>query len=293
MSVERENAVINNQIILRNNFRFASTGDFFDPSAISKVEILDSDGVTVIETVTGAGIIKDATGKYHVVAAAITSAKTIYDKWYFTPASGAAEITKTNSCVIWESVAGAGGLTTLANLREYLKKEATDTTDDTLLTKIISRVSEKIEKKCNRTFLAANHTEYFAGNGINKQYIKNWPINSVTSIHVDDDRAWGSDSAVAAEDIIISSQNPGMIILADGEIFTKTVDGIENVRIIYNGGYSTIPTDLEQACIELCCIEYIKSGGIINTTIKDKIDPESIEEKAWELINNNYRAVAF
>ncbi|MBI5050531.1 MAG: hypothetical protein HZC11_06630 [Nitrospirae bacterium] len=94
MSVERENAVINNQIILRNNFRFSQTSDLFDPYAVSKVEILDSDGSGVLQTFTGIEIIKDSTGKYHVVAAAITIAKTIYDKWYFTPAPGAVEITK-------------------------------------------------------------------------------------------------------------------------------------------------------------------------------------------------------
>ncbi len=109
--VERENAVINNQIILRNNFRFAQTSDLFDPSAISKVEILDSDGSTVLQTITGANIIKDSTGKYHVVAAAITTAKTIYDKWYFTPATGATEITRTNTCIVWETAAAAGEVT--------------------------------------------------------------------------------------------------------------------------------------------------------------------------------------
>jgi hypothetical protein len=108
MAVERENAVINNQITLRNNFRFTSTNDLFDPYAISKVEILDSDGSTVLQTLTGASIVKDFTGKYHVVAAAIATAKTIYDKWYFTPASGATEITRTNICIVWETAAAAG-----------------------------------------------------------------------------------------------------------------------------------------------------------------------------------------
>lgn len=103
MAVERENAVINEQIILRQNFRFARTGDLFDPDDISKVEILDSDGTTVLETITGAEIVKDATGKYHVVASAISTPKTIYDKWYFTPAPGASEITDTETCVVWKA----------------------------------------------------------------------------------------------------------------------------------------------------------------------------------------------
>jgi len=182
-------------------------------------------------------------------------------------------------------------LTTLANLREYLKKDTADTTDDTLLQNIITRVSAEIEKRCNRSFHAATFTEYQKGNGTNRTYLKNWPINSVTSIHIDDDREWTADMAVDAADIIISNQNPGMIILDSGETFRKTVDQIENVRIIYNAGYSTIPTDLEQACIEICCVRYIKSGGMINSVIKDTIDPDDVEKKAWELIENYYRAI--
>jgi len=108
MSVERESAVINNTIILRSKFQYSSTSDYFDPYAISKVEILDSDGTTVIETFTGASIVKDSTGKYHVVATAIASAKTIYDKWYFTPNSTASEITKTNTCIVWQTTVSGG-----------------------------------------------------------------------------------------------------------------------------------------------------------------------------------------
>jgi len=101
MSVERSSATVNDTITLRTNFKYSSTGDYFNPSAISKVEILDSDGTTVLETLTGASIVNDATGQYHIIASAISSAKTIYDKWYFTPASGSTEVTKTNTCVVW------------------------------------------------------------------------------------------------------------------------------------------------------------------------------------------------
>jgi len=113
MSVERENAVVNNTIILRNKFQFAQTADYFDPSAIAKVEILDSNGTTILETITGANIVKDSTGQYHVVATAIATAKTIYDKWYFTPATGAVAITKTNTCVIWSMATGGGATITV------------------------------------------------------------------------------------------------------------------------------------------------------------------------------------
>lgn len=293
MSVERENAVINNQIILRTNFRFSQTGDYFDPYAISKVEILDSDGETVLETITSNDIIKDATGKYHVIASAISTAKTIYDKWYFTPAAGATAITKTNTCVVWKTAAGEGGLTTLNALREYLKKDINDTADDTLLQKTITRVSAEIEKRCNRIFLAANYTEYYAGNGGNKLCLKHWPVNSIASLYIDDDRQWESDDLIDSDDIIISDELPGLIILDNGELFSKTINNIENIKITYNAGYATIPSDLEQRCIEICVARYMKSGGLATMITKQQINPNDLEKEAWDYIESNYRAISF
>jgi uncharacterized phiE125 gp8 family phage protein len=287
MSVERESAVINNQIILRNNFRFAQTGDYFDPYAISKVEVLDSDGATVIETITGASIINDSTGKYHIVASAITSAKTIYDKWYFTPSAGATEITKTNTCIVWETAAGAGGLTTLNNLKLFLGINTANTDDDTLLTNLISMVSADIENECQRTFLATNHTEYYKGDGTSQLLVKQYPVNSVTSIYDDTDRVWGSDTQIDATEISISDRIGGLIILED-DIFSES-DDVENIKITYNAGYSTIPSDLEQACIKLCAADYLESKGLMKGVDEGERNPDKLRKQADKIIQGYKR----
>jgi hypothetical protein len=184
-------------------------------------------------------------------------------------------------------------LTTLANLRAYLKKAAGDTKDDTLLEDIITRVSQEIEKRCGRTFTVTTHTEYFTGSGNNRAYLKHWPITSITSIHVDEDRQWGSDSQIDADDIAISGNSPGMVILNSGETFSKSSLDIENVRVIYSAGYSTIPADLEQKCIEISAARYLKSGGMINSLAKGAMNPEDVENEAWKHIEINYRPVSF
>lgn len=288
MAVERESAAINNQIILRNNFRYGQTNELFDPYAISKVEILDSDGVTVIETITGASIVKDSTGKYHVIAAAIEAAKTIYDKWTFTPVSGAAAITKTNTCVVW-TVSGVSGndLTSLANLRAFLKKQTADTSDDTLLQSIITRVSAEVAKRCNRNFIAEVVTEYHKGDGSPELLIRRPPVNSVTSIHIDSDRVWGSDTAIDSGDIIISAEIHGMIIL-DGDVFEKGID-IENVRVIYNGGYTAIPADLERNVLRLCAWDYLEASRWNNTIVKGEKNIDDLRDAVWKEIINNYK----
>lgn len=155
MSVEREAAVVNNQIILRNSFRYSQTSDLFDPSEVRQVVILDSDQTTVIETIASGSITQDSTGKYHVTAAAISSAKTIYDKWYFTPASGAAEITKTNTCIVWATnPSGLTGYCSKTNIEAYFMNKSfgasdyvTETEVETFIGQIAAMMDAKISSR--------------------------------------------------------------------------------------------------------------------------------------------------
>lgn len=272
MSVERENAVINNTIILRTNFRYSQTGDFFNPSAISKVEILDSNGVTVLQTITGVGIIHDATGKYHVVASAVSSAKTIYDKWYFTPSTGADEITDTSTCQVWATSAGSSGyLTTLDNLK--LALDLTNDADDTLLEEIILRESKFMESYCGRVFKQDNYTEYHDGEGESSLFTEQYPIISVTSIHDDTLRVFGAGTEIASSYIIVR-EDIGLVRL-DGTTFQS---GMDNVKVVYSAGYATIPEDLESACIKLSMADYIEQKGGINA-----IEGETVVYKPFNL----------
>jgi uncharacterized phiE125 gp8 family phage protein len=188
--------------------------------------------------------------------------------------------------------AGLSGseLTSLASLREYLKIQTTDIVDDTLLQSLITRISAQVEKNCNRSFMAAVRTEYYKGNDQSFIYVRNPPVNSVSSIHIDEAREWGSDTLVAAADIQISSENPGKIILYGQEFYAPSYE-IENVRIIYNGGYAVVPADLQQAVNKLCAAEYIEAGGIVNNPKKTK-DPSELRDEAWKYIDANYRLIS-
>jgi hypothetical protein len=150
-------------------------------------------------------------------------------------------------------------LTTLAHVKEFLGIPTATTTDDTFLQNVITRISDDIEKECGRTFHASDLTEYYNGDGTDTLVLKNFPINSIASIHDDTDRVYGSDSLISASDYIFYSDE-GMIQL-DGLTFMK---GLRNVKVVYNAGYSTIPTDLEKACIQRVCADYLEAKGGIN-----------------------------
>ena len=121
---------------------------------------------------------------------------------------------------------------------------------DILLT-IIKGVSKRFESPdaCNRTFenyTVNQTTEYFDGDK-EKSFIivKNPPITSVTSLHDDLDRVYGSAALIDADDYV--AYDSGRVELDGGSFST----GLKNIKIIYKGGYTeaTIPDDLKLACM--------------------------------------------
>jgi hypothetical protein len=176
-----------------------------------------------------------------------------------------------------------GNLTTLANLKSVLRQDVT--TDDTLLKAIITRISQAIAKLCNRTFYARDIVEYHDGDGTDRIISKQYPVNSISSIYDDVDRAYTSDTLIDSTDYVFYSDN-GRICL-DGLVFDV---GLKNVKLSYNAGYSYVPQELEQACIKMCIAEYLESVGAINAIeAQDFVyKPKKLRDDA-QLILDKYR----
>lgn len=169
-------------------------------------------------------------------------------------------------------------LTTLENLKEYLRIETTD--DDTLLQKIITRTSDWIQKYCARNFIAQDYTEQYNGDGTNTLLVKQYPVNSIASAYDDTSREFGADTAITVSELVIDD---GGIIIFDTNRFSA---GYKNVKITYNAGYATIPQDLEEACLKLCASNYLLGQGAINVVegvIVDK--PKRLKTEAMETID--------
>lgn len=177
-------------------------------------------------------------------------------------------------------------LTTTANVKEFLGIGTAVTDDDTFIQNLITRVSDDIEKECGRTFADATYTEYRSGDSTGLLLLDQYPINSITSIHDDIDRDYGADCLIDADDYSYYSDSG--IVELDGLTFCR---GVNNVKIVYNAGYTTIPTDLEQACIKRVAVEYItgKAGvNAFNAENSDKI--KNLKESAQDTIAR-YRRV--
>ena len=98
----RADAVTDRNVILYQEFRQAADNVLFDPFSVDKVEILDTDGTTVLETNNDPT--KQSVGIYYIIAsgANLDVAGTYKDKWSYTLTDGAATSTATNDLIVKE-----------------------------------------------------------------------------------------------------------------------------------------------------------------------------------------------
>lgn len=141
-------------------------------------------------------------------------------------------------------------LTTLANLRGWLGANANVTTDDSVLTRLITSVSARIETYCSRKFLTASYSEAYDGKDTPAIALGNFPITAVASLSVD-----GVSISAAPAPSQAGFVFSDTMLSLNGYRFSR---GYQNVLVAYTAGYAAnaVPGELEQACIDWCSLRY-------------------------------------
>jgi len=142
------------------------------------------------------------------------------------------------------SVDTVNSLTTLAEVKTWVQIESITTTWDKILEKFIDSVSWQFNSFTKRRLKARDLTEYYEGNGTCKFMSPEYPINSIASLHIDSGRDYGDDTLIDAEAYTFTKD--GFIIL-DSSTFSNSPKAI---KLVYNVGYITIPSDLEVAVLD-------------------------------------------
>lgn len=155
-------------------------------------------------------------------------------------------------------------LTTKRALKEYLGIDD-DTPEIFVAIRLMKAATDFIEGQlissdiiqggyCNRRFKATDYTlAKYSGQGFRDLLIRQYPINSITTIVIGDTTEFPSGSDTLAD--------LGFYIDADitGNIINTGVwptGDPQNIEITYNAGYSTIPFDLEMAAIGMVALKY-------------------------------------
>lgn len=132
-------------------------------------------------------------------------------------------------------------LTTLENVKTFLKISQDNVKEDTLLSMLISNVSAVIEKYLNLNVLSARYVESFNGTGSRGYLTKNPNITAVNSIKINDNTYTGRK--------IFDSDE---VVLKDA-YFEK---GQLNCVIDYQAGFIEVPAAIEEAAIEMIAVRY-------------------------------------
>ena len=178
-----------------------------------------------------------------------------------------------------------GDLTTLANVKQWLGVQTT--TDDALLTRLVTASSQYIQSWLNRTIAPQVYSEVRDGNGKANIYFKNWPVTAVSSLVMD-----GITVPASPDGIQPGYTFDTRMLYLIGYAPNRAQ---QNIVLQYTAGYASTPPELEQACIELCALRYRErdrighasksvAGEVVSFTIVDLPKPVLT-------ILNNYKRV--
>ncbi len=135
---------------------------------------------------------------------------------------------------------------TVEQVKNYLKINTTSDDVESIIDRLIDRVQKSFESYCNRNFESASYTEYYDGQGSNILVLKQLPITVIDSIYDSTTWIWDAGSLIDSASYRIMDNN--------SVVFKDTILGnsLQNVKITYTAGYSTstMPKDIQQACIE-------------------------------------------
>lgn len=166
--------------------------------------------------------------------------------------------------------AASKDLTVLATVKAEL--EITTTDDDAFINTLIQQASAAIVSYCGREFAAEEVDETVKAYGTATLMVSRTPVTALTSISLDDGV---SSVTIPAGDYVLEDAEGGFIRSLVGTwtwtasqgsgILARPVPGSEfqAYRVRYTGGYvllTTLPHDVERACIDLVKHKYLARG---------------------------------
>lgn len=137
-------------------------------------------------------------------------------------------------------------LTDLTAVKDHLGIPPATTTFDARLTRFIDAASQAIENFLDRTVLTATYTEIQDGRASNRVILRNFPVTSVTSVYIDPDSEF-TDPSTEVDSSDFRLEDESLIVL----LHRQFPRGTQNVRVIYDAGYATVPPVIENSCLFL------------------------------------------
>ncbi|WP_051516914.1 head-tail connector protein [Herbaspirillum sp. RV1423] len=178
-------------------------------------------------------------------------------------------------------------LTTLANVKQWLKIDPAMTDDDVLLQRLITAISGFIQTWLNRSFAITPYIETLDGKGKTRMMCSNYPVTAVAGVTIN------GQPVPASADIF----SPGYYF-DQYKIGLRSfcfVKGESNVVLSYSAGFANTPPEIEQACIETIALRYSEKDrvGYSSKTLAGETVAFTITDfpKSAMTVMNNYKKV--
>jgi len=141
-------------------------------------------------------------------------------------------------------------LTTLATGKEHLGIPALTTTFDALVTRFINEATGKIETFCDRFFVKRTAlVEYQDGFANNRILFDQWPGTKPSELWIDNSGLFTDVTrklALTDYALDVSARGEGVGVVLINRSFPR---GTKNIKMIYDGGFTSVPVELEGACL--------------------------------------------
>jgi len=148
-------------------------------------------------------------------------------------------------------------LITTAQLKSYLKITTNDL--DTFLATLIDQAENEITYYVGTALGSSSKTALFGGNSLSIRYMGKLLVTAISSLSY---RVTPLDSYVTISSIDYTFyEENGLHWLHYDGIFTAGYQ----YKVVYTSGYTTIPSDLQAVCLEMCAVKYRDSRQGQNT----------------------------
>ncbi len=216
----------------------------------------------------------------------------------------------------------ANSLTDLAALKSHMGITTTDAARDTRLSTILDQVVSYMQRRIGRKLFETTYTEYYKGSGSDTLLLRQTPVQSITSVHVDPDGYWGqgpgtpydtddaltegTDFALDLDDQLISGtavstsgalMRIGGVWSMESGIYSNNVSqgtrpGLGNIKVVYVAGYPSadIPPELVLCAHQLTATVFHESAT--GQSLKEK-EFEGYRREFFSAIEAKARAATF
>lgn len=115
---------------------------------------------------------------------------------------------------------------------------------EAVITELIAAATGHIERIVGRVIEADDYTETFDAPDTPNVWLLNTPINTLTSVTVDGD-------ALSTDQFSHDPESGRVTRVTNGRPRSWNVHKVQSVVVAYNGGYQTVPYDIQDICARM------------------------------------------